>query len=151
MSTTWILIANSSKAHLYQTHKPRLFKSNGHDEQSLLLIQNFSHDASRKKAGDLVSDRIGNFRSSGHGSFVEPTDPKAYEAECFAKELADELDSGRIAGKFDDVILVATPYFRGLLQKNLSNPLSKLISMTIDKDYTSFSGRQLVQQLREQL
>lgn len=151
MSTTWILIANASQAHIYEMHRARLFKSNGHAEENLQLLETFEHAASRKKTGELVTDRVGNNRSSGHGAFAESTNPKAHEAEVFAKELMARLDVGRVAGKFDDVVLVASPGFHGLLQKHLSNPLSKQISRTLTKDYTSLSGRHLAEQLREQL
>lgn len=156
MSTTWILIANSSKANLYSTHKARLFKSNGQDDDCLQLIKQFTHDASRQKiTADMVSDRLGNDNRGsmlgGHGTYAEPSDPKAVEANRFAHELAEELDTGRVSGQYDDLYIFANPPFHGLLNKHLNNHLSSLISRVVEKDYTHLSGRQLRQQLQVHL
>lgn len=153
MSTTWILIANASQARIYQTHKPLLFKANGHGEDHIELIAEFSHDASRRKTGDLVSDRNGNYQVGpmGHGTFAESSDPKQVEAERFAKQLVEQLNSGRVAGQYDDLVIVANPHFRGLLNKHFTRHLTRLVSQSIDKDYTRFKGRELVHQLMEHL
>lgn len=153
MSTTWILIANASQARIYQTHKPLLFNANGNAEDHIELVDEFTHDASRSKTGDLVSDRNGNYQVGpmGHGTYAETTDPKEVEADRFAKHLVAKLNSGRIAGIYDDLIIVANPHFRGLVNKHLTNQLTRLVSQTIDKDYTRFKGRELVHQLMEHL
>lgn len=154
MSTTWILIANSSQAAIYLTHKAKLFLRNGCDNNSLILVRSFSHQDSRKKTSDLISDRFGKYRFSGsnnfpagHGAFLEPTDPKAHEADVFAQELVQTLDQGRRDGAYDDVVLIATPHFRGLLNKHLKHAMQKLVSKVIDKDYTHIKGRALARQL----
>lgn len=153
MSTTWILIANSSKALLYETQKALLFNSNGHAEDQLKLIDEFNHEESRKKASELVSDRVGSYQSgsAGHGSFVESTNPKEIEAERFARELVAELDAGRLAGRYDDLVIVANPHFQGLLYKQANEQLHRRVIRAIEKDYTQFKGRQLAEQLKENL
>lgn len=157
MSTTWILLANSSKAQLYSTHKARLFRSNGHDNNSLSLVNEFTHEESRKKTSELMSDKFGSYRfgacfgAEGHGSFSEQTDPKEHEAEVFALELIAELEMGRTEGKYDDLIIVANPHFKGLLSRHLSGSLNKYISKTIEKDYTHYAKNELVKQLQKQI
>jgi protein required for attachment to host cells len=149
MSTTWILIANSSHANLYQTHKGLLFGSNGHAAEKMCLLQSFDHVESRKKISELVSGKAGKYqcRTSGHGSYSEATDPKTVEAMRFARELAEFLDSGRVEDEYDDLIIVAPPHFQGLLQKCITQQLQKRVSRTVEKDYTNFKGRYLVSQL----
>lgn len=150
MSTTWILIANSSQANLYKAHKAKLFKTNGHDEENLILLKSFKHADSRKKTGDLIADRSGNFSGGGgHGSFVEASMPKELEAEKFARELVQILEDGRKQGDYDDLIIIANPPFKGMLNKLMHEPLDRLISQSIEKDYTHMKGRALVQQLRQ--
>ncbi|MEM1243251.1 MAG: host attachment protein [Pseudomonadota bacterium] len=155
MSKTWIIIANSSKAIIYETHLTKLFIPNGHDETNLKLIANFSHAASRKKASELISDRAGRYQfgTKGHGAYQQATDPKYHQAELFARELVNILNTGRNNAAYDYLIIVANPPFQGLLNKYLQqhNDLIRMVSQRIEKDYTQLQGRQLVAQLRDHL
>jgi protein required for attachment to host cells len=152
-STTWILIANACFACLYETRLARLFNTNGHAENSLTMIKSFNHEQSRKRISELVSDRQGSYigGTAGHGSFSEHSDPKLVEADRFARELAHELDNGRLEGKYGKLIIVAKAHFRGLLQKHMNHQLEKCVERTIEKDYTHFKGRELVAQLQTHL
>jgi protein required for attachment to host cells len=153
MSYTWILIANASQARIYSIQKAKLFISNHQYENCLDFITELEHEKSRKKTGELITDRLGSYQTSqgGHGSYVEPTDPKEVEADRFAKEIAEVLDQGRLKGEYEELVIVATPHFQGLLKKHLNHVLSRMISNTIEKDYTQYKERELAQQLREQL
>lgn len=139
---TWILVADASKARLFSTHKARLFSEK--KPNNLELIQEFTHEDSRKKGIDLKSDRMGE---NAHGTFAEGTPPKKIEAERFALELSHALDSKLKENSLHDLILVAPPAFMGLLNKHLSHGLQKVVSQTIEKDYTQDSVNHLVDNL----
>jgi len=130
----------------FPIYKARLL--NGGAELS--LVQTFSHPSSRQKSQQLSSDKKGSFQAnaaSGHGTFVETSDPKEYEAERFAKEIADALEEGRINKDYHELILVATPHFHGLLNKELNHNVTKLVSKNIEKDYTKDNDRELLAHL----
>lgn len=149
MKSTWILIANGSEARLFETESY---------PKSLSLLQEFQHAESREKNSELASDKAGHYQgdaSSGsgftQGSFNEATDPKEYEMERFAAELAEFLDSGRKTNKFAHLMIASSPKFHGLLNKKLNSPLEKMVDKHINKDFTSLRETELLERLRSEL
>lgn len=142
MTTTWILVANASTAKLYSAIKAKLLNHTA----ELQLVSEFEHPEARQKSGDIASDRSGNYHNaiSGHGTFVESSEPKEHENEKFSRQLAGELESARVAGKFDELIVVAPPHFHGLLNTHLDGNVNNRITVTINKDYTKADERQLL-------
>ena len=141
MSTTWILIANTSFAKLYSNQGP---------QKGLELIKEYDHPESREKGSDLVSDRPGHNQGhgNGHGSFVQATDPKQREAERFALELAREMDHGRTSNQFQRLILVVSPSFMGILKGRLPSHVMDMVSNSIEKDYTKTPEKELKEHLK---
>ena len=142
MTTTWILVANASLAKLYANHGP---------SKGLERVGEYLHPESREKALNLVSDRPGHYqgRGNGHGSYVPATDPKRHEAERFSLEIARMLDDGRTHGRYERLVLVASSPFIGLLKGCMSNPVAKLVTASVDKDYTSASDKELAGHLAQ--
>jgi protein required for attachment to host cells len=149
MTTSWILIANASEARLYKSPRAKLF--NG--DCSLELIAEYGHPESRQKNEDLSADRPGHFQRENLGSatFNEPTEPKKVEAEIFAKSLIEKLNDGRNRHLYDDLIIVASPAFHGILNQNMAKALLQMVSVTIDKDYTAVAEHELLKQLQSHL
>jgi protein required for attachment to host cells len=141
MQNSWVLVANGSQA--------RIFNMDG-AKKNITLIKEFNHPESRMKTDQLSSDRSGNFNGSniGSGSYTEATDPKSYEMERFALELAKSLEEGRATNKFGKVVLVASPHFLGLLKQNMGEQLGKAVSHTVQKDYTAINERDMLEQLK---
>lgn len=145
MKNTWLLIANGSEARLFETeYRPK----------SLSLLQEFNHPESREKGGDLASDKAGHYQgdtASGaaatHGAFSEPTDPKSYEMERFAGELAKTLDAGRNTNRYQHLIVAASPRFHGILNKKMNSHTANLVDKHINKDLTSLKEDELLQRL----
>ncbi len=127
MSITWIMVANASQAKLFANLGPK---------QGLRFIKELAHPESREKTSNLVSDRSGSRTGTGHGAFVQATDPKHHEAERFAQEVSRELDDGRIRNAYDRLILVASAPFVGLINSRLPELVRSKVSEIIDKDYT---------------
>ncbi len=147
MENTWVLVANGSEARVFGLTK----RSEG-----LKLLSEHLHPASRMKGEQLASDRpgtyVGDTKSMGSGSsYTEATDPKDYEIDRFAHELADTLNSGRNANSYEKLVIVAPPGFRGLLNKHMCDQVKKRVSRQIDKDYTKVNDRELMGQLEPHL
>lgn len=135
-NTTWILVANASRARLLANHGPK---------KGLTLVKELEHPASRQKGAELVTDRAGYMQGTGngHGARQPQTDPKQNEARNFAHELARELHHGRVTSQFERAIIVAPPAFMGLLNDKLDGPTSQLISDRFEKDYTKATEKEL--------
>lgn len=147
---TWILVANSSKAKIFTINKSKFLDG----KEKPILIKEFTHPESRKRDIELTSDRPGHYQArdgGGHGSYNEPTEPKEYEAEVFAREVYRVLDAGRLANLYKELVLVVPPHFYGLLNKHLHNPLEQLIVKVIEKDYTKTPEKTLEEHLKSQL
>ena len=138
MTLAWILVANASLARLYAIPKAKLFNGSC----KLSLVKEFMHPESRLKTAELTSD------ISGNQNFVESGDPKDQEAERFAKELADALETGRVSHKYEELIISAPPQFHGTLKKYINDKIQHLISVDIKKDYTKDNSKALVAHLQ---
>lgn len=154
MLNTWILIANSSEAHIYALDHDHFIKG----KIKLDLIDTHTHPDSRKKDDELVSDRMGSFRTGstkagvqGHGSFQSQTDPHEHEAEVFAIELSKTLENDHANHKYTKLVLVAPSHFVGLLHKHLHINVTQSIYDTIEKDYIKTPNKKLIQYMTEHL
>jgi len=75
--------------------------------------------------------------------------PKRHEAELFAKRIADRLELVRAKGEWEQLILIATPEFLGVLRQQLSAKVAKLVSKTIDKNLVQKTEAEIRQYLFE--
>jgi protein required for attachment to host cells len=140
---TWILLADSASARLYQTDEHL---------RDWAVVREFNHPEGRAKESELVSDKPGRVQQSrGYRSAMEPPTPrKKVEAERFARLLADVLDQGVVSGAYQRLIVVAAPPFLGELRSALSDRVSDR-ALVIDKDYLHLDPPQVKQRLQEQL
>ena len=141
-SSTWVLIADSSRALLYnvaQKGKP------------WTLVKECKHSASRVTGGGLTTDQPGRTHGSDGGSarsaMESKTSPKEIEFEHFAHELAGVLHDGHGQQAYGRIVLVAPPHFLGLLRKAINDTVSKLIGATLDKDYLHLREKEIHQHL----
>ena len=151
---TWILIADSAEAHIYRTHKAKLFLPEA-NEKDLNLVKKYTHHESQKQVSKVVSDSSGRYRSSGYGSdtFDTPTDPKQYEENRFALQLFKILHHAYRNKEFAELILIAPPSFMGMLNKHIHTDeiLQKSIQLKIEKNYIHLQGRELIKQMQTHL
>lgn len=142
MYSHWVLIANGSEARLYSMEKL---------SHRLTLLRNFVHTESRQKDERLASDRFGHFEGTttgmAHGSFEEPSDPKEFEMERFAQELAAVLEEGRTDHQYIDLVIAASPRFHGILNKHLNEHVLRMVTTHIEKDYTKVPEHKLANTL----
>jgi protein required for attachment to host cells len=128
MERTWVVVAESSRA--------RIFEASGQGAE-LQELSDLVHPASRLKGQALMSDSPGRaFDSKGRGrhAMSQETDVRRNESKIFADEIANQLEAGRTGGKFGRLILVAPPEFLGLLRASLGPETAGLVAATVNKN-----------------
>jgi protein required for attachment to host cells len=127
MSKTWVVVAESSRAKIFQIDKKN---------SPLVELSGFAHTPSRSHEQNLTSDLPGRVMNSTHGShkLSTHTSPKDYESVEFARTLGTHLDAARNRGDFDKLIIMSPPGFLGHLRKELSTETSKHVVSEIDKN-----------------
>lgn len=137
MQRTWILVAESSRAKFYSAESLTAPIS---EFESLVCPNGRLHE------GDLVSDSPGSDGGSvGQGRHVIDDKVTARDQEHidFAKQLATKLNTARKKGKFDRLVLVASPAFLGLLRDNVSKEVSAMVFRQVDKNLVQQSAEVL--------
>jgi len=139
---TWILVANASKAFLYSSEN--LYTGD------LQLVEELRHPESREKGVDLITDGPGGY-ATDHGarSAYEKSRPKEDEAEIFAIKLASLLKDGNYNHDYEQLVLVVTSHFYGLMKKHMDFVVDEFVH--IDKDYTQLTQRELIERLHEHI
>ncbi len=115
MSQTWILVGDGSHARLFHAD-PAL--------PAWQLVHTHRREHSHEK-----TDRADTHEDRGEHDF--------------ARKLAAELETGRQAGSFDRVVLVAPPKFLGQLRGELTAPLTALVASSVEHDYTHMTDGEL--------
>lgn len=149
MNANWIVSANASRARFF---------SQMHPSESLEEINDMVNEAARLRTEETEADRIGllaasksqhNVGAARPGSGYEPNQtPDEHQTELFARSVAGFLLQGHQEGRFQQLSLIASPQFLGVLRKLLDPKLESLVSLEINKDYTHFSAAQLHEQLQ---
>lgn len=145
MTRIWVLAANSGNATLFAADSPTA---------PLTELMTFDNPEARAKQMELTSDRPGrSFDSHGEGRHAMEVEvgPKEQEQIRFAKLIVDRLEQGRVENDFQRLVVVAAPAFLGQLRANFGAPLSSLVSLEVDKDYTSLRPEALRARLPERL
>jgi protein required for attachment to host cells len=140
MKLTWILVADSTRARIFTADAPA---------SPLEKIEDFSHVEGRLHDREMTSDLPGKIKSAGAGghTFEQPTDPKKHEAEAFAHRVTQYLEDAHNANRFEQLLIVASPAFLGLLRNHLPEQIKKLVCFELDKDITMQSAADIRQHL----
>lgn len=144
MEPTWILVADSSRAHVFTVDRPR---------GPLIELSSHDNPDARKHERDLVTDKPGREGDpGGHGrSAFEAPSAKSESAQRFARELARTLAKGHSAGKFKRLYLVAAPHFLGSLREMLDQGTRRCVEQEIAKDVAHESPVKIRKHLPERL
>jgi protein required for attachment to host cells len=87
----------------------------------------------------MTSDFRGKIKGNGKmgHAFEQRTDPKQNESDKFARQIANYLEDAHNTNKFNRLLLIAEPSFLGLLRKNFSERIRKLVALELDKNITT--------------
>ncbi|MES9856890.1 MAG: host attachment protein [Sedimenticola sp.] len=144
MSVAWVVVADSSQARIFSAEK---------STSSLEEIHTLNHPEGRLHQGDLVSDRPGRDRNAGTGShdMGHEADAKNEAATRFAAQVGETLECGRTNGRFNKLYVVASPGFLGMLRKQQSSSLQKMVSGEISKNLASHDASEIRKSLPQRL
>jgi protein required for attachment to host cells len=143
--TTWILIADASRARLFEHQRSR---------RSLELV--FEDDRPQLRDRELMrdSDRPGRSHESvgqARHAMQPHTTTDERIREQFARELADRLQLGANEHRFGQLLLVAPPAMLGALRSHIGEALRDRVLAELDKDLTKISPHELPEHLAEWL
>jgi protein required for attachment to host cells len=126
--TTWILVADSSRARCFAAEHP----NSPLDELSdSIYPQARLHDAA------LTTDTDNRGRSpKGHGSHGAGDHPPIKEElrEAFAGSLCQQLERQHRRGAFQKLYMVAPPTFLGVLRRTRGQELDQVLAGELAKD-----------------
>ena len=133
MSITWILVADASRA--------RLFESTRRDEP-LHQLESFINVEARLAGRQLTTDHPPTVNESmGHTRHsIEPhTTLREKNMAQFAKEIANALERGRTSRRYERLVLVAPAKFLGVLHGCLDKSVRNCIAGELPRDITTLT------------
>lgn len=145
MKTTWILVADSARARLFETDA---------DAAALTELQCFSNPDARAGGRGLATHRLPTVNESAGPTrhAIEPhTTPREKIADRFARELAVALEAGRTGNRFQRLVIAAPPRFLGMLYKHFDKPLRACVAGELRRDVTELAPAQLRSRLASRL
>jgi protein required for attachment to host cells len=164
MQTTWILSANAGRARFFSESDPA---------EPLQEIEDMINDAVRMRDSETQNDKEGVTAAgkSGHNiggtqgvglshngkvgapnkQYEAPHTPAELESEKFAKDISQYLLEAQREGRFQQLVISASPQFLGALRSFLDPHVKPLIKLEVNKDYTHFNAQQLREQIHEQI
>jgi protein required for attachment to host cells len=142
--TTWILVADGSRAHLYAQHPP---------STALESVESWDNVEGRISDHQSESDRLGSSGggrgSSQHSIMAPETDPKDHAKQVFAHKLANLLNEKE--SSYHSLIVIAPPHLLGELRKHLNPRVQAKVSAEFNKDLTHVSAHDLPSHLEKLL
>lgn len=164
MQTTWIISANSGRARFFSESDPA---------EPLQEIEDMVNEAARLRDADIETDRLGPTSASGSSHNIGANEgvgfahnakagapnkqyqpaqtPEQHETEKFARDISNYLLDAHRDGRFQQLVISASPQFLGALRTYLDPQIKPLIKLEVNKDYTHSSAQELREQLRAQL
>ncbi len=137
MPTTWIVSANAGRARFFSQPRPNA---------RLQEVTDMVNTAARLRTAETETDELGQHAASKsihgvgaptQGSGYEPNHtPAEHQTEIFARSIADYLLRALQDGRFQRLVLAASPEFLGTLRKLLDPKVADAIGLEINKDYT---------------
>lgn len=128
MSDTWILVADSSTAHIYSAR---------HRRAALTLVHSLQHAESRlhpRERGSDVPGRVHDRFGPARHSMDTAQQVRAEERHRFARQICDYLADAQRQKKFGELVVMAGPAFLGTLRDAFGKTLQQAIVAQVPKD-----------------
>lgn len=135
MATSWILVADSSRARLF-----RLTDDGGQVEELLGFV---NPDADIRSATRTrpprTHDRLGHARH-----IIEPhTSLKERSISGFTAELRTVLERGLASNAYQQLVLIAPPLFLGALRQTLGKQVRSRVAVALGRELTEADSRSI--------
>lgn len=125
MSKTWVVVAESSRAKIFEVETNQT-------DKKLKELKGFTNSTSRNHKSQLSGSQQKKSRQFRLTSIDDTHGDN--ERTVFARTLSQHLNSARNKGKFKKLILMSPPKFLGDLRKNLGHETIKFVVSVIDKN-----------------
>lgn len=160
MRTTWIISANAGRARIFSDTDPA---------EPLQEIEDMVNNGARLRVLETETDKLGptaaagsshnigsgqsadsahNGKAGAPNKLYQPAHtPAELEAEQFAKDISKYLVDAHQEGRFEQLVISASPQFLGALRTFMDPHIKPLIKLELNKDYTHVSPHELRDQL----
>jgi len=135
---TRVIVADNARARIFASHSVL---------NQLEEVEDFVHPEARWTNAELVGDSAGKSVDM-RGSLEPATEPREHEARVFARMLGRHLKDMHNQQHYEQLVLIASPKFLGMLRRELPRPLEQLVSKVIDKDLTSAEVDEIVDYIK---
>jgi len=145
MTTTWIVVANRSTAHIFETAskiKPPTHLFSIPNGEGKLMNQELKSDD---------SGRMKHESQQGQNKYQPPMEATEVVAERFAREISEHLEKALHERRFEKLVMVAESSFLGQLRGVISKQLEKVVTQTIDKDYAVGKTPEIASRLQSEV
>lgn len=138
---TWILVADGSRARVYESLGP----GSG-------LREVLHEDEPALRTHEIVSDRGGrrhDTTGAGRHAVSAASDPQRHGEKEFARRVSGFLDRKAGEGAFDRLVLTAAPATLGDIRGMLHKTTRALVHAELDKDFANLAPHDLVARLAD--
>ncbi len=110
-----------------------------------MLVEEWRDNPARSPTRDLGDNRPTRGRKSGSGArfAVDAQNEHEKAEESFVATLASFLNTSALNGKYDQLVVAATPSALGILRKQLSSDTIAKQTAVFDKDLTNMPEKEL--------
>ena len=129
-----VLVADGARARVFASHH-----AIAHLEEQEGFVQTLAHRPNR----DLVGDAAGRSVDQ-HGALEPAMSAKENEVRNFAKMLAKHLKDLYNEQHYENLVLIASPRFLGMVRAELPKPLEQIVTRTVAKDLTRSSVQDII-------
>lgn len=138
-ATTWVLVADMARARLFELAA---------DAQALLEIACLDNpDAYLHASARDRLPRTGESANPARHAIEPRTTPLEKSVDRFARDVCDELANGRAKRRYDRLVVVAPPRFRGALHRHLDKSLQSCIDAEISRNLTKWPVERILAHL----
>ena len=131
MNKTWVLVADSEKARLFEFGRCR-----GPWAETACFVNTEAARSPGAERQPRVQESIGSARHA-----IEPrTAPRDKASARFAATLAAALRAGRDAHRFQSLVIAAAPRFLGALHGELGKEVQQCVSREIRRNLSGLDS-----------
>lgn len=146
MGVSWVVIADRSRARVFQT-------DGGADR--LQEIEDLLNPEGRMDDADLRHDAKGRYYGKGERHQAHTAEPNVtkqeHDEEMFSREVSRLLDRGCDMRRYDRLVMIAPPEFLGILRKQLSQRVEQRIIQQLDSGLANWPQQQIRDYLKQYL
>ena len=138
---TWVLVADGSRARVYESLGP-----------GTALREVLHEDGATLQTHEITSDRGGrrhDATGAGRHAVSAASDPQRHNEKEFARRICGFLDRNASAGAFDRLVLTAAPATLGDIRGMLHKITREIVHAEVDKDFVPLSSHDLVDRLAD--